>query len=88
MGNLQWLLGIGMDRNRKNKTISFSHTVYIQKIIRHFEMEDAKLLSIPINPRHNLTKSQQLASEHNIEEMRHVPYCEVIGSLMYAVVGT
>ena len=29
MGNLQWSLGTGIDRDRKNRTISFSQTVYI-----------------------------------------------------------
>ena len=87
MGTLQWLLGIGINRDRKNKTISFSQAAYIQKIVKCFEMEDTKLLSIPINPGHNLTKSQQLANEHDTEEMRNVPYRKVIGSLMYAAVG-
>ena len=41
MENLQWLLGIGIERNQKNQTISFSQTAYIQEIIEHFEMDDA-----------------------------------------------
>ena len=88
MGNLRWFLGIGIDGNRNNRTISFSQAAYIQKIVEHFEMEDAKPLLIPICPRHNLTKSQQPVSERNIEEMKNIPYCEVIGSLMYVVIGT
>ena len=51
-------------------------------------MEDAKPLSIPMSPGHNLTKSQQPMNEHDIEEMRNIPYREAIGSLMYVVVGT
>ena len=49
MGNLHWLLGIGIDRDRKNRTISFSQATYIQKIVERFGMEDANLLSIPID---------------------------------------
>ena len=88
MGNLQWLLGIGIDRDRKKRTISFSQVAYIQKIVECFEMEDAKLLLIPISPRHNLIKSQQPVSKHDIEEMKNIPYHKAIGSLMYAVIGT
>ena len=88
MGSLRWLLGIGIERDREKRMISFSQTAYIQKIVKHFGMEEAKPLSVPINPRHNLTKSQSPSDPQAIEEMRHVPYREAIGSLMYAVIGT
>ena len=51
-------------------------------------MDDAKPLSIPISPGHNLTKSHSPTDLNDIEDMRQVPYCEAVGSLMYAVVGT
>ena len=63
MGNLCWLLGICIDRDRKNRTISFSQAAYIQKIVERFGMEDANPLSIPITPGHNLTKSQSPAND-------------------------
>ena len=88
MGNLQWLLGIGIERDQKNRTISFSQTAYIQKIIECFEMDDAKPLSILISPRHNLTKSHLPTDPNDIEDMRCVHYREAVGSLMYAVVET
>ena len=40
MGNLCWLLGIGIDRDCKNRTISFSQAAYVQKIVERFSMED------------------------------------------------
>ena len=88
MGNLQWLLGIGIESDRKSWMISFSQTAYIQKIIERFEMDDANPLSIPISPGHNLTKSHSPTNLNDIEDMRRVPYHEAVGSLMYAVVGT
>ena len=51
------MLGIGIERDREKRMISFSQTTYIQKMIEHFGMEEAKPLSVPINPGHNLTKS-------------------------------
>ena len=51
-------------------------------------MDDAKPLSIPINPGHNLTKSHSPIDPNDIKDMRRVPYREAVGSLMYAVVGT
>ena len=50
-------------------------------------MEDAKPLSIPINPEHNLTKAQSPSDSQGIEEMKHIPYRETVRSLMYAVTG-
>ena len=43
---------------------------------------------VPINPGHNLTKSQSPSDPQAIEEMKRVPYREAVGSLMYVVVGT
>ena len=51
-------------------------------------MEDTRPLPIPINPGHNLTKSQSPSIQQDIEEMKRIPYCEAVGSLMYAVEGT
>ena len=68
--------------------ISFSQTTYNQKIVEHFRMEDAKPLSVPINPRHNLTKSQPSSDPQGLKEMKHIPYREAMGSLMCVVIGT
>ena len=88
MGSLWWLLGIGIKRDREKRMISFSQTAYIQKIIKHFGMEEAKPLSVPQNPGHNLTKSQSQSDSQAIEEMKCVPYREAMGSLMYAIIRT
>ena len=68
MGNLPWLLGIGIDRDCKNHTISFSQATYAQKMVERFGMEDATPLSIPIAPGHNLSKSQWPVNNLDIEE--------------------
>ena len=39
MGNLCWLLGIGIDRDHKNCTVSFSQAAYVQKMVERFSME-------------------------------------------------
>ena len=57
-------------------------------MIEHFRMEEAKPLSVPINPGHNLIKNKFPSDPQAIEEMKCVLYREAIGSLMYAVVGT
>ena len=39
------MLGIGIERDREKRTISFSQTAYIQKIVECFRMEEAKHLT-------------------------------------------
>ena len=78
IGSLQWLLGIGIERDREKRTISFSQTTYIQMIIECFRMEEAKPLPVPLNPGHNLSKSQLPSDPQEIEEMRCIPYREAI----------
>ena len=82
MGNLRWLLGIGINRDRKYQMISFYQVVYVQKMVEHFGMEDVNPLSIPIAPGHNLSKSQLPVSNSDIEEMRDVLYQEAVRSCM------
>ena len=67
------MLGIGIERDREKRMISFSQTTYIQKAIECFGMEEAKPLSVPISPGHNLTQSQSPSDPQGIKEMRCIP---------------
>ena len=60
-------------------------TIYLRYIIY---ISYTKPLLVPINPGHNLTKSQSPSDPQAIEEMKRVPYREAVGSLMYVVIGT
>jgi hypothetical protein len=88
LGELKWLLGIEVKRDRTRRTISFSQSSYIDKIIARFGLQDAKPLSTPLDPHHHLSISQSPSTPHQFEAMRNVPYREAIGSLMYAALGT
>jgi hypothetical protein len=59
LGEIHWLLGIEVKRNRLKGTISLSQGSYIDSSICLFSLEDWKLLSIPMDP------SIQLLSEHS-----------------------
>ena len=51
-------------------------------------MEDAKPLSIPMDLNVSLSKSQSPMEPQEIAEMREIPYCEIVGSLTYAAIGS
>jgi hypothetical protein len=88
MGELHWLLGIEVKRNREERTISLSQRSYIDSITRHFGFEDLKPISTPMDPNVKLSTSQNASTAPEFAVMRHVPYREAVGALMYAMLGT
>jgi hypothetical protein len=88
LGDLSWLLGIEVKRDRVLRTISLSQRAYIERIIARFNLQDANALSTPLDPHHKLSLSQSPSTPRQFEDMRDVPYREAIGSLMYAALGT
>ena len=88
LGDLHWMLGIEVERDRGARTISFSQQAYIRKILERFGLEDAYSLSTPLDPHHKLSLAQCPDNPRQYRSMRDVPYREAIGSLMYAALGT
>lgn len=50
LGSISWLLGLAIERNRTSRTLSISQKSYIETILRRFNLENAKSLSIPMDP--------------------------------------
>ena len=88
LGDLRWLLGIEVKRDHARHTVSLSQRSYIDKIVERFALQDAKPVSTPLDPHHQLTITQSPSTPRQYEDMRNVPYREAIGSLMYAALGT
>jgi hypothetical protein len=88
LGELHWLLGIEIKRDREARTISLSRRSYIKSTIRHYNLEDAKPYSTPMETNIKLTTAQSPKTPHEIARMRDVPYIEGVGSLMWACLGT
>jgi Reverse transcriptase (RNA-dependent DNA polymerase) len=88
LGELHWLLGIEVRRNRERHTIHFSQRSYITSILRHFNLEELKPTSTPMQPGLLLYGSQTPKTTAEWAQMHDTPYREAIGSLMYAALGT
>ncbi|TFY76154.1 hypothetical protein EWM64_g7858 [Hericium alpestre] len=77
-------------------TISTAQMMRVKaRLNEHFEMtdlgfnlQDAKLLTTPLDPSFPLTAGQPPSTPHEFEDMQNVPYHEAISSLMYVVLGT
>jgi hypothetical protein len=88
MGPISWLLGIKVTCNHKSRAISLSQTSYIESIVCHFNFDDLKLISTPLDPTMQFSRNQCPQMITKIARMKNIPYRESIGSLMYAAIGT
>lgn len=83
LGEIHWLLGLKVERNREGRTLALSQTAYIEKLLRRFNMMDASPVSTLLKPGRTMSKAQCPNTNEEKEEMRGVPYREVIGGLLY-----
>ena len=88
LGELHWLLGIKIKRNRENQTIHLSQHSYIESTLRRYNFQDLKPVSTSMETHNKLSSSQSPATTAQFAQMRDVPYHEAVGSLMYASLGT
>ena len=88
LGKTQFVLGIQIVRNRKNKTLALSQTSYIDKMLIRYKMQDSKKGLLPFKHRVHLSKEQSPKTPQEVEDMRHIPYESAVGSLMYAMLCT
>jgi hypothetical protein len=86
LGAAKKILGMEITRDRKAGLLFLSQHAYIEKVLQCFNMHDAQPVSTPIAPHFKLSVEQCASSDEDIEYMSKVPYCSVVGSLMYAMV--
>ncbi|KAK8957726.1 hypothetical protein KSP39_PZI001286 [Platanthera zijinensis] len=88
MGEAQYILGIKIYRDRSRRLIGLTQSVYIDKILERFQMENSKKGNVPMTTSTQLGKSQCAMSHKDIEYMMNVPYASAIGSIMYDMICT
>ncbi|KAJ3475523.1 hypothetical protein NLI96_g11784 [Meripilus lineatus] len=87
-GDLSWMLGIEIKRDRSARTISFSQHAYLDQILARYGFVDLRPLVTPVDPHVTLDTSQCATTPSDIDFMRDKPYREALGALMYASVAT
>ena len=88
LGEANFILGIKLWRDRKNKMLDLSQARYIDKILEQFSMENSKKGLLPFRHGVPLSDNQRPKTQEEENMMRQVPYASVIGSLMYAMLCT
>ncbi|KAJ2918787.1 hypothetical protein MD484_g1572, partial [Candolleomyces efflorescens] len=83
MGELKWILGVDVRRDRQARTISLSQSAYIDHILQLFGMSDCKNASTPLEPGIDLTPGSEHVSPNRLTPKKKSEYRELIGLLMY-----
>ena len=85
LGDASHILGMRIVRDRDKKLLYLSQAEYIDKVLKHFNMERGKALSAPLPPYVKLCLNDCLKSDVEKNEMEKVPYSSTVGILMYAM---
>ncbi|CAH1415477.1 unnamed protein product [Lactuca virosa] len=88
LGEATYILGIRILRERSKRLIGLSQSIYLDKVLKRFNMQNSKKGELPIQSNAKLSKAQSPSTEDEIAEMSRLPYASVVGSIMYAMTCT
>ena len=88
MGEIHWILGFSVERDREKQTLSLSQAAYIKSILEKFGFENLRPYAVPIDPNTKLLTADSPKTAQDFMAMRDKPYCETVGSAQYASCGT
>uniref|UniRef100_A0A3Q7IWY3 Reverse transcriptase Ty1/copia-type domain-containing protein n=1 Tax=Solanum lycopersicum TaxID=4081 RepID=A0A3Q7IWY3_SOLLC len=78
LGPARQILGMQIVRDRKAKKLVLSQEKYIQKALRRFSMDKAKVVSTPLAMHFKLSTKQCPSSDDEKEDMKKVPYASAV----------
>ena len=85
IGPLAYYLGMGVTRDRQQRTLHLSQKAYLEKVIRDHGMWESNAMSTPMDSNTRLTASD---AEYTCPPDEKLRYQSAVGSLMYAMLGT
>jgi hypothetical protein len=88
LGEAAYILGIRNYRDRSRRLIGLSQDTYIDKVLKHFSMEQSKKGFLPMSHGIHLSKTQCPSTTDELDLMSKVPYASAVGSIMYTMIST
>ncbi|MBY3556132.1 hypothetical protein HGI15_22655, partial [Modestobacter lapidis] len=88
LGEATYILGIKIYRDRSKRLLGLSQSMYIDKILKRFSMENSKRGLLPFRHGIHLSKDMSPKTDQEREHMSKIPYASAVGSLMYAMLCT
>jgi len=87
LGEMKFILGIQIIRDRSNHLLYLNQSAYITQILARFGILDVEPVSTPLAVKHGLSTSQSPFSEVELNEYlnfsRGIHYLSLVGSLLY-----
>lgn len=92
LGPASYILRIAISRDQKMRTISLSQKQYINQVVERCGMSNSKPIWTPMAPNTQLLAENPDGNNTSIFKMKigdqNVSYASIVGSIMYAVMGT
>jgi len=88
LGEVKFLLGIEIIRDRKSGSINLSQQAYINQLLKRFNLQNVNPVTTPLSSGIRLTQDDCPVTEEEKRDMENIPYASLIGALMYAAIGT
>jgi hypothetical protein len=85
LGEASYILGMKIYRDRSKRLIGLNQSMYIDKVLNRFYMNDSKKAFIPMSHGVSLSKRQCASSPDEQDRMSRVSYALAIGSIMYSM---
>ena len=86
LGEAKKILWMEILRDRVASRLSLSHKGYIEKVLRRFNIKNAKPVTTPLTAHFRLSYALCPQSDEEVDHMFRVPYSSDVGSLMYVMV--
>jgi hypothetical protein len=87
-GPTSFLLGVKLERDCQNRTISLSQPAYITSILHTYRMQDCNPSRTPMSEKKRLSSTMSPVSTEEKDDMKAVPYHEALGKLLYLSIAT
>ncbi|GKC80131.1 retrotransposon protein, putative, ty1-copia subclass, partial [Tanacetum coccineum] len=83
LGEVAFILGIKIYRDRSKRLIGLSQSAYMDKILKRYRMDTSKRGLIPMQERLDLNKIQGASTPEEVKRIQNVAYASAVGSIMY-----
>ncbi|KAK4397626.1 Retrovirus-related Pol polyprotein from transposon TNT 1-94 [Sesamum angolense] len=84
LGEVSYILGIKIFRDRSKKILGMTQNSYIEKVLKRFKMEHSKRGFLPMRHGIKLSKKQSPKTNEELKRMLDIPYALAVGSIKYA----
>ena len=88
MGELKWILGMEVERDRKKRTLTLHQRKYINDILELFKMKDCHPKATPADSSVRLSKDDSPQTETEKAATDLTKYRQMVGKLVYLMVAS